>query len=125
MIWPQESDNNPEHKQTGKMNCSKKISDSDLSGYFYYTYMLPPNSFEFKVTMAAPIHTITNTWANSGPPSYCPAEEPCNIVAMNVHSTSGPHRSPKNNRDSIELSTMHYNNLQSFSRLDFSLGYKT
>lgn len=58
--------------------------------------MLPPNNFEFNVTIIAPIHTITNTSANSGPPSYCLSvdSEPCKIVAINVHRTNGPHRSP-------------------------------
>lgn len=56
---------------------------------------MPPKSLEFKVTIAAPIQTITNTWANSGPPSYCESDEPCKIVAIKVHKTKGPQRSPK------------------------------
>lgn len=71
-------------------------------------YMLPPSSFEFNVTTIAPIHTITKTSANSGPPSFVfPSLEPWRIVAMNVHSTSGPQRS------------------HSFSKLFFSFGYST
>lgn len=58
------------------------------------TYIFPPSSFEFSVTIIAPIHTITNTCANSGPPSYCVSDVPCNIVAMNVHRINGPHKSP-------------------------------
>lgn len=65
------------------------VCDSSLD-----TYIFPPNSFEFNVTIIAPIHTITNTCANSGPPSCPVSEEPCNIVAINVHSIKGPHRSP-------------------------------
>lgn len=63
--------------------------------YFTWAYILPPSSFEFSVTIAAPIHTITNTCANSGPPSYMLSAEPCSIVAIKVQSTSGPHKSPK------------------------------
>lgn len=70
-----------------------------------------------------PIHTITKTSANSGPPSFEFADsvDPCNIlwkkeyftininffphseiqlfytyIAMKVHKTNGPQRSPKN-----------------------------
>lgn len=69
----------------------KKMVDSILSGD---TYIFPPSSFEFSVTIIAPIHTITKTCANSGPPSYCVSDVPCNIVAMNVHKINGPHKSP-------------------------------
>lgn len=33
-------------------------------------YIFPPKSLEFKVTIIEPIQTITNTSANSGPPSF-------------------------------------------------------
>lgn len=33
------------------------------------TYICPPRSFEFNVTIKAPNQTITNTSPNSGPPS--------------------------------------------------------
>lgn len=55
--------------------------------------MFPPSSFEFTVTTIAPIQTITKTSANSGPPSFILSEDPCKIVAINVHSTNGPHKS--------------------------------
>lgn len=45
--------------------------------------MLPPNNLEFNVTTIDPIHTITKTSANSGPPSlklFAVSEEPCNIL---------------------------------------------
>lgn len=45
--------------------------------------------------MAAPIQTITNTSANSGPPSFMSSAVPCNIVAMNVQRIRGPHKSPR------------------------------
>lgn len=50
------------------------------------TYMLPPKSLEFNVTIMDPIHTITNTSANSGPPSLelsAVSDDPCNILFMN------------------------------------------
>lgn len=59
--------------------------------------MFPPSNFEFIVTTAAPIHTSTNTSANSGPPSFelsALSVDPCRIVAMKVHSNNGPHKSP-------------------------------
>lgn len=52
----------------------------------YLTYIFPPNSFEFNVTTIDPIHTITNTSANSGPPSFelsAASVEPCNILNGN------------------------------------------
>lgn len=77
-------------------------------------YILPPNNFEFNVTTIEPIQTMTNTSANSGPPSFeLPAVlEPCKILntwsiklldkyiiytylAINVHNIKGPHRSPE------------------------------
>ena len=58
--------------------------------------MFPPSSFEFNVTIIAPIHTMTNTSANSGPPSSLAVDDPCRTVAINVHSINGPQRSPKN-----------------------------
>ena len=44
--------------------------------------MLPPNNLLFKVTIMDPIHTMTNTSANSGPPSFESADsaEPCKIL---------------------------------------------
>lgn len=71
--------------------------------------MLPPSNLEFKVTIAEPIQTITNTWANSGPPSAkSELEEPCKMVAMKVQRISGPQRS-----HSLRSAT------------GFSLGYRT
>lgn len=50
--------------------------------------MLPPKSFEFNVTTIEPIHTITNTWANSGPPSLeLFAESPCRILKQQNYKT--------------------------------------
>lgn len=49
--------------------------------------MLPPNNLEFNVTTIDPIHTITKTSANSGPPSlklFAVSEEPCNILKQLV-----------------------------------------
>lgn len=60
------------------------------------TYMLPPRSLELSVTTADPIHTITNTSANCGPPSLMRSSElPWRTIAMNVHRSKGPHRSPE------------------------------
>lgn len=47
------------------------------------TYILPPNNLEFNVTTIDPIHTITKTSANSGPPSFelnAVSEGPCRIL---------------------------------------------
>lgn len=72
------------------------------------THIFPPNNFEFSVTIADPIQTITNTCANSGPPSNSAFDEPWRMVAMNVQRIRGPHRS------------------HSFSSVTgFSLGYST
>lgn len=59
--------------------------------------MFPPNNLEFSVTIIEPIHTMTNTSANSGPPSLelSAVLEPCKIMAMSVHKKRGPQRSPK------------------------------
>lgn len=82
--------------------------------------MLPPRSLLFNVTINAPIHTMTKTSANSGPPSLeslARSEDPCKILksllihyllliiyelvrdqtymAIKVQSTSGPHKSPE------------------------------
>lgn len=82
--------------------------------------MLLPNNLLFKVTIMDPIHTITKTSANSGPPSFefAFSVDPCKIlkikylyhlnqfpfscnclkdtyIAMKVHKTKGPQRSPK------------------------------
>lgn len=66
---------------------------------FKCSYILPPRSFEFNVTIIAPIQTMTNTCANSGPPSFFMSGSldtlvPCSIVAINVHKINGPHKSP-------------------------------
>lgn len=68
-----------------------------ISNYSYsFQYMLPPSSFEFKVTIIDPIQTMTKTSANSGPPSLLSLLFPCRTVAINVHKIKGPHKSPKN-----------------------------
>lgn len=45
-------------------------------------YIFPPSNLEFNVTTIEPIQTITNTSANSGPPSFefVVSAEPCNIL---------------------------------------------
>ena len=70
------------------------------------THMDPPRSLVLSVTTAEPTQTMTNTSANSGPPSLAswpalvdgvsPSGEPCSITASMVHRISGPHRSPVN-----------------------------
>lgn len=46
------------------------------------TYIVPPNNFEFKVIITDPIQIITNTSANSGPPSPTCNEsgDPCSTL---------------------------------------------
>lgn len=60
-------------------------------------YIFPPSNLEFNVTINEPIHTRTNTSANSGPPSLelgFLSAVPCKTVAIKVHSSKGPQRSP-------------------------------
>lgn len=53
-----------------------------VSKYFIVSYIFPPNNFEFMVTIIDPIQTITNTSANSGPPSleFASSADPCKIL---------------------------------------------
>lgn len=92
-------------KDLKQKRCNQIVKNSFAS----QTYMFPPNSLEFNVTTIAPIQTITNTSANSGPPSFECASfaDPCRIVAIKVHNTNGPHKS------------------HSFKRLFFSFGQRT
>lgn len=72
------------------------------------TYIFPPNSLELIVTIAAPIHTSTNTSANSGPPSLvlsARSVEPWSMVAMSVQSNNGPHRSPEKICSTVNIKT--------------------
>lgn len=46
-----------------------------VNKFEFITYMLPPSSLQFIVTIMAPIQTITNTSANSGPPSFAAGDE--------------------------------------------------
>lgn len=111
--------NSPIHTQIGKMICKRIInwfnlffSESKIRSLM--TYIFPPRSFELRVTIIAPIHTITNTCANSGPPSFTLSDEPWSIVAINVHKINGPHKSPETSK----ICHFHSNHWQ-FSELTF------
>lgn len=64
-------DSIPVHKLIGKRICKTVafVKDKQKKNWHELAYMLPPSNFEFNVTTIAPIQTITNTCANSGPPS--------------------------------------------------------